>query len=367
MRSDAATYYNDRDQGHPDSPPTSATAAHTRQLVSTSNPSNGDDSTSGDHNVNCHSGSRSSGDDSRIVRIMTSIDGGLGVTLQKASDKEFDDGRRIARLVVKGFSIMPYGRVNPAVKAGVRVGDIIEGVNGKTGRSSRYLVRLLKDAQGGEIFITLSRPAEEELESAQAVRPNSTHDTPIHVDDIIVSAERRASLRLQQPVETEPAVSDAASALSAATTATDMNIGLDTEWPMYEYVDRVLAQDPHVGSLLPLNAEPRVTFQKTADGLIFCKVRIASRGWLERIFIRLINHFNFNKSFFYLFDLFDFILPTSAFCSFSSLSYLDSILTYLIVACDSDIVNIDIGPLCHRRHCNLQEGEDERVPTSRER
>jgi interferon-induced GTP-binding protein Mx1 len=69
------------------------------------------------------------------VRVTVSV-GHTGVGLQLA-----DEG---GRLTVRGFRAMPEGGANPGVEAGVKVGDVIDQVNGEHAGTFHSGVALLK-------------------------------------------------------------------------------------------------------------------------------------------------------------------------------------------------------------------------------
>lgn len=85
--------------------------------------------------------------------------GGLGLHLRQIPDKVDKNGKTVcARVLVVGLTEFHDGKVNPARVAGVRVGDIIEGVNGQTAVDAQHLAHMLKSAQQrpGEVLLSVS-------------------------------------------------------------------------------------------------------------------------------------------------------------------------------------------------------------------
>ena len=75
---------------------------------------------------------------------------------------------KIARVLVRRFRPVEGLHANPAEAAGVRVGDVIEAVNGQSVASVPELLELLKETQTGVITLTLSANTVKNLEAPEA-------------------------------------------------------------------------------------------------------------------------------------------------------------------------------------------------------
>jgi C-terminal processing protease CtpA/Prc len=69
-----------------------------------------------------------------------------------------DDDGGSGRMIVKDLRRMPGDARNPSEQAGVRVGDIVERINGEIPRNLAEAVNLLKNAKMSVGLAVLRRP-----------------------------------------------------------------------------------------------------------------------------------------------------------------------------------------------------------------
>jgi hypothetical protein len=81
---------------------------------------------------------------------------GVGLNLGSYGTPVQIGSKIVSRVLVKSFREIPGGRPNPAMLAGVKMGDVLEAVNGQTAASPQGLVKLLQNASGN-ITITVYR------------------------------------------------------------------------------------------------------------------------------------------------------------------------------------------------------------------
>ena len=93
-----------------------------------------------------------------MLRVEEVGRGGLGIVVQPAPNKTIGN-YPVARLRIKGFQKMPPGEVNPSMAAGLRVGDVIERVDGEYAYSHQEMVAMLRHTNGS-VRLTICKSEE---------------------------------------------------------------------------------------------------------------------------------------------------------------------------------------------------------------